>query len=366
MLPRARSLRSSFARFAVLALVFSAGMPVVAQNGDSARPNVDHPRITVPVPTWATKIEDRNAALGYWGAIATQPKELIEAISEIDWDAVGNEIDPAKLPPAFAKAAEILDSGKWETTEVLIASRMKRCDFESRWENGVETLLPHLGFMRRTARAMRVDARWALVHDKPAKAVEDVTAMFRMAAHVTNDRILISSLVGAAISANARQEIDALIASGKLTPEMRASLVAAIVSLKTSDPFHGKDAVRGERDIFMGWVVKAMKSGPEVRRSVISLAGLKDDKGTQTLLAIKDAELDADVAKGQSMYNEILNAWDAPDAPARMVAIEERVEKGEAGVLGKVMLPSFKKANTSLRLEVSKLDELAAKLNAGN
>lgn len=361
----ARSFHSPLARLSALAVTFAAGMPAAAQEVGGIAWDADHPPITVPVPAWATKIEDRNAALGYWIAIATQPKELIEAVAEIDWDAVGNEIDPAKLPPAFAKAAAVLDNGRWDTTEVLIASRMKRCDFESRWENGVETLLPHLGFMRRTARAMRVDARWALAHDKPVKAVEDVSAMFRMAAHVTNDRILISSLVGAAISATSRQEVEAMIASGKLTPEMRASLAAAITALRTSDPFLGKAAVQGERDIFMGWMVKAMKSGPAMRRQILSVAGTDDEKTVQGLLALKDAELDADVANGDSMYNEILAAWNTPDAQARMEKIEQRVKTGEAGMLGKVMLPSFKKANNSIRLEVSKLDELAAKLNAG-
>lgn len=317
------------------------------------------------VPSWATKAKDRNAALGYLSADNNLPRTLGEAIAEIDWDKVPTA-PGGEIPEAFAKASKILADGCLPAVNTLLtASGRERCDFELEYEGGVGMLMPHLGRMRQLARTLRFIARQELLADRPDKAAEHVAAMYRMAAHVSNDRILISSLVSNAIAALATEEARVLAASGGLSAKDAEVLRAAIGRVLTSDPFRGKEAMTTERDLFLNWLRLAMNRGGQSAEAVVELLGSGDNSGlVQELRELKGEALDREIARAQEGYDEVLAAWGTPDAAAKFQVINARVLKGEFGVVARVAMPSFEKAYLNIEKQVKQFAELDEKLAA--
>ncbi|MEK6703160.1 MAG: hypothetical protein AABZ53_12915 [Planctomycetota bacterium] len=369
----------------ILSLVCLTGTSMAAVPA-GWQPAATPPRVTAPgmqpeepdfvvdvraLPEWATRPADRNAALNYWSAIASISKELMEAASKVDWEKVGRETDAAKMPQEFRDAAKMVAESGWLRQEVLIGSTVNKCDFEVRYEAGIGALLPHLGRVRTVVRIMRVEARHFLTQGKGDEAAANVAAMFRVAEHATHDRILISSLVGVAISAAAREEAETLLASKLLTPSGRAMISQAMERVLTADPFLGKAAVESERDIFLGWTQTQFARGPKYRAVVIGLAGGNEENASaktrnQKITNMTDAEVSAEIAKAKDAYKLALVDWDSPDASKTLTDITQRVERGEFGLIAQVLFPSLTKARNNLSLETSKVRDLAKRLKEEN
>src|SRR5262245_10487714 len=144
------------------------------------------------------KPENRNAALQYATVFYTANPDMMKKAEEVDIAQVG--FDKAKAPAVFLEASELIaKNGDQAVTGLLEASRLSKCDFELAMEKGIMVLMPHLGKMRGAVRLLRVDARRHLLDGDPTGAAERLGAMVRMGRHATNDHILISALVGAAI-----------------------------------------------------------------------------------------------------------------------------------------------------------------------
>jgi hypothetical protein len=317
------------------------------------------------VPSWATKAADRNAALAYLSADNNLPRTLGEALAEIDWDKVPTA-PGGEIPEPFAKASKVFSEGCEQSVRtMLIASTRERCDFELEYEGGVSMLMPHLGRMRQLARTLRFDARQEFLAGRPGQAAERVAAMYRMAAHVSNDRILISSLVSNAIAALATEEARVLAASGTLQAKDAEVLRAAIGRVLTSDPFRGKEAMMTERDLLLNWLRLAMNRGEKSAEAVMGLLAGTDTPGlVQELRDLKGEALDREIARAQEGYDEVLAAWGTPDASAKFQVINSRVLKGEFGVVARVAMPSFEKAYINIEKQVKELGELDQKFAA--
>lgn len=317
------------------------------------------------IPDWATKPKDRNAALGYLSADTNLPRQLGQAIQDIDWDKVPTSAG-GEIPESFAKAAKVYADGCAAAVETaLLASTRDRCDFELEYEGGVAMLMPHLGRMRHLTRTLRFDARQELIAGRPAKAAARVGAMFRMAAHVSNDRILISTLVSNAISAMATQEAEVLVASGSLGADDAASLRAAIARVRTEDPFQGRAALTTERDLFLRWLRLAMNRGEHAAQAVVGMLGNADHPEIARELRDLSAEaLEREIARAQEGYDEVLAAWGTVDSAAKLQVINARVEKGDFGIIARLAMPSFQKAWTNVEKQLKDLAELDRKLAA--
>jgi hypothetical protein len=186
-----------------------------------------------------------------------------------------------------------------------------------------------------------------------------------MAAHVSNDRILISSLVSNAIAALATEEARVLAASGTLQAKDAEVLRAAIGRVLTSDPFRGREAMMTERDLFLNWLRLAMNRGEKFAEAVMGLLAGTDTPGlVQELRDLKGEALDREIARAQEGYDEILAAWGTPDASAKFQVINSRVLKGEFGVVARVAMPSFEKAYINIEKQVKELGELDQKFAA--
>jgi hypothetical protein len=297
-----------------------------------------------------TPPSERNAALAYYKSFSMMSREARSQLSGVDWDAVGDNVDGAKMPASFKDAAALLNDSY--LNQVMLASRMKVCRWESEYEEGIEMLLPYLGEMRATARTMRVAARQAMVEGRPSVAVERLIAMHAIARHAASDPILICSLVGIAIGDLTNIETRSIAASGQLTASARDRLVAHLEALLDEpDLMNARASLRGERDIMLSWVERTFfkEGGPA---EFATMMGEMEQEGAQNIkvLSIKALSLedfkDAVRQTGQ-FHDDMLVAWDAPDAQERMGELETAVTNGEYGPVAAILAPSLTKARAA-------------------
>lgn len=287
--------------------------------------------------------DGRNAALKYWAAwtmLDTPTRE--KAIMAIDWDALGTETDPEKLPAEFFEGASAIDASLIDS--LIKATSLRKCDFEIEYENGFAALTPHLVSVMNTARVLRLHARSRLVSGDVRRAGQCVAAMYRLAAHVANDRVTISGYISFTIADRAHCETELLVASGRLTAADRDSLVASIRWADESDPCGLKRGLASERRWGMDWVVTTF-NGPDAGRRFVEFAdqGLIGGGGQRAndIRSMDAARLSREAHRSRVMYDDILTAWDRRDAPERLKTIEVRVVNGDYGVLASVVAPTF-------------------------
>ncbi len=325
----------------------------------------DNPWVTdmSVLPSWATPATDRNAALNYWSAISSLKKEVRDALSDVDWDEVKG-FDPSQFPEKFTKASKALGESGWLGSEVLIGSRLKKCDFEVRYEEGLGVLLPHLGHLRALARAVRVEARTLAAAGKNDEAAAYLAAGLRMVRHSTNDRIVISSLVGIAIDSLLQSEIEAMLDADRLSPAAKKELLQAYASITDEDPFMTKAAIRTERDVFLGWAKVQAAQGPQGVRALkeFSSQGL-DEEAAKKLGEASDKDMVQDVEKVRAWYDEAIKVWDAPDAPDQLRNLTRRCEAGGFGFFGKLMIPPMEKVWASEHKELGKIRAVVERLS---
>jgi hypothetical protein len=360
------------------------------------------------LPSWQpVRPEDRNAALRYSVAFYTTDAETLRKVGDLDWSVIGVETDPAKLPKAFTDAAAAVQQNADLTMKTLIeGSKLRKCDFEVAYEQGWMVLLPHLGKLRQCSRLLRVDARRLLVEGDAGTAAERVATMIRIAAHVRNDRLLIGSLVGAAILYQAGAEIDALIDSGRLTVHARDVLLEPLRALDPTDPVSIRDALFGEKQITTRWIVENFH-GPRAGADLVA-TGFFDAMGAAqdsspppatappgaatvppsapkpaaprvappsvtpnppshkaVVSALDEEHLRGEVDRISAFYDEALSVWNRADADEKLKAISARVDTGEFGSLID-FAPAITKAHESTVKSVREVARLIFRLTSTN
>ncbi len=311
--------------------------------------------------------EQRNAALVYWKAWTVANQDAMKA--DIDWNAIGSNLDPAKMPESFTKVAAGMDAYRDAMGDLLLASRMPVCDFELAYENGFELVMPHLSKLRGGARLLRVEARSLLMNGKPADAAERVAAMLRMSRQLKDDGILISSLVGMAIASAGIEEGQTLIGSGRLSRADAAPLVDAARKLAGRDALGVRSCIIGEGTVLKDWLGRRY-TGPTAGADFINgfgkeLSGVEQTEHSAAQAAISKMnarELEAEAVRTFEAYKLIDQAWDQPDVSARLDSLSDRVAKGEFGQLAVMIFPNFNRARASQAKFDSTLAEFSKSL----
>lgn len=287
--------------------------------------------------------EHRNAAIKYLMLAMEMPRDLTEKVAAVNYDACGVTLESIKNDPAAAAALAALES--YDIAPWIKAASLAKYDLELATEEGFNLLLPHLGKLRSAARLVRWSARVALAQDRPEQAAERLAALTRMSRHVTQDRILISSLVGVAISAIAFDEMRTLAASGTLTQPARDSLVKTLESLDAADPFLTRAALRGERDL-AGQSMRSRFAGPDAGSKLVELMMPASDQDDATRLRARiisawDGErLIAETRRLDVAYDAMEEAWDSSDPQSAIQQFETRVGAEEFGPLAAILVPS--------------------------
>lgn len=322
----------------------------------------------LPIPRerlaeWVSKPESRNAALRYWALASSISREQGDKISAVTWDTVGGELDRSKWPKELEAAAKLVEGELAMIGPGLVsASKLTKCDFELPLEEGVSVLLPHLGRMRMIARTVRIEARVHLAAGNADKAADLLCGLMRLSRHLPNDRTLISSLVGVAISALARDEMQYVLASPTLTQAGRDALLTELKLSAKPDAFQFRNAVEAECFIFLEWVRAQAAAGQQGIDFVASLAGGEGETESTRLLRSLDPKSFAEACDMASKaYDEVLAALNQDDPAPIIAAISDRASRGDFGPVTQIIFPSFSKAFESMSRESRQLQELIEK-----
>ncbi len=229
----------------------------------------------------------------------------------------------------------------------LKASRIPFANWAVEYDEGVMALLPHLAKLRHTARILTADARRLMELGEVEQAAERIAALYRMGEQTASDRVLISTLVGIAISSLANLQVEEIIATEELTEEAREIMLEAIEAIDLDNPAGVRDAVLGERDLFIGNLRQRYTgptAGADFVREMFPMMGVSPDAYEEIKARIAqfdEAALQADLDKANRYYEDILSIWDLADAGDRIEQMSGLIENGHYGITGRFMLPAM-------------------------
>jgi len=174
-----------------------------------------------PPPAAAWEEPAPNAALKYWQAFALAPglNEAQEALVT-EWEK--SPLDA----PTLALAASAENARR----QLLRGAKIRACDWENDYEDGLNMLLPHLAKGLSLARLAALHGRVELSQGRPEAAADDVVAILTLARHVGVDPIAVSIMVRHAIESTG---VD--LAAAHL-PELREQAPRILAALDAPPP----------------------------------------------------------------------------------------------------------------------------------
>ncbi|MBL0927121.1 MAG: hypothetical protein IBJ11_05645 [Phycisphaerales bacterium] len=312
-----------------------------APNAPAAAPSPAAPAgaaTAAPRPEHPTTLSD-NAALWYWRAFAMTTPERRKQIDDLAEQRP--ESPECRLD---ARAVEVLSQQQDTVGELIRGSARAGCDFGLDYDAGAAMLLPHLPPLRASIRLLGLDARRLLDAGDAAGATERLAAGYRMARHASNDRTLISSLVSLAMFRYTDGVVRYALDRKLLDARARAALREALAGFDAADPFALKRSILDEKEIFGNWMLRQVGQ-PDAAAVFAALGGGDKSPAAAMLKELTRADdpglLRADLQSALRAYDEAAAAIDAPDGEQRFADIERRVQAGEFGVSGRVLLPAL-------------------------
>ncbi|MFT5424864.1 MAG: hypothetical protein ACI89L_002667 [Phycisphaerales bacterium] len=286
------------------------------------------------------QVTDHNAALLYYNAWMSRAPDLDDAMESTDDGYVLVEGGHETL----TKAADTIDA-------LLRASRQDHADWEIEYELGPEALLPYLSKVRYTSKVFAADALRCAQDGDAAGAAERVAAIYRVADHLSGDRILISSLVGMAMNSFGNTIGAQLAQAGSLTPEAARSLLTAMRHVNVENPCGLRGAVIGERDIMGNYFIENF-TGPDAGAWVMSFApemfDVETASSTSPVGEMSGAQLRRDIQGFRRFYDDTLAVWDQPNAADQITELSKGIETGEYGEFAKLFAASLSKSRQNM------------------
>jgi hypothetical protein len=288
---------------------------------------------------------DANAALRYWRAWTFLQEDERAWLQALDSSTLADgdfELDDEGLARLHSER---------ETIDMLIeASAMERCDFGIDYQKGPEALIPHLSAMRLSAFLLAVDARVAFDNGETEQAVASLAAGYALAEHCTQDRVLISALVGMSIF----RLIDDVVLYAEdinaLDEASRRTLCAALDRFDDEDPFRVLRSIEMEGRMMGDWWMAAARRG-DFDLLASTLDGAAAGDAVESLVgpmrraarADVNAIAAAQVEPFRTYYESVEQAWNQEDAPRQLAVLEKGVVQGDFGPFTQVMGASLRR-----------------------
>lgn len=216
-----------------------------------------------------------NAALLYWLAFAVRNSNEDQDRILANWKTV----------PWDEATMEILESGANSLRYLHRGAVIQRCDWGLPFDEGPNLLLPHLGKARNLAYLAALRARYDLEHVNPDAAIDRITDVLTLARHAGSDSLLFSLLVQYRIEAMAIDLAADHLSS--LDTSARVKLAERLRNLPASGRI--EECVRGERQFFIGHLIKALKAADPnsdwVNKIFVSTGALNDEEARAAIAA---------------------------------------------------------------------------------
>lgn len=234
------------------------------------------------------------------------------------------------------------------------AAAQESIDWGLDYSQGPGLLLPELSPVRAGARLLETTM---LLHASAGDAEQASRAfrtMARMADHITEQELLISSLVAMSCIEQADASVERLIEMGMVDAELAGLLAVDYKRLNSADPFRLNMAIEREGEVMLQWVVRLGQSKDiEELDSAAQSVGFSSNRFGRALLQ-------AAVPKAREAYDALLATTmldDEDEMLAAMEVIEEKASQGVYGPLGSVLLPSMSHCFTYRRDHMKKFNE---------
>lgn len=282
----------------------------------------------------------RNAAMWYQRAIVQYL-----ALPESQRELLANGFDPAAGPPS-PEMRMALANVQGVFQNIQRGSMQESADFGLDCEQGFELRLPHLGPLRQITKAARTDAMVRVLDGDSSGAAERLSSLYRMAGHGSDDRILISSLVGQAIFSAANDAVQFGADHGSFNAADSARLLNAVKTLGTNDPFQYLECVASEQEVAVNWLSRKFDEAETPEQFAQYLATFDGDHPQWQELAHDEDGFNDALDQYDTVMTRVAEAFADPDAEAAKAALNEiagELERGEHGPLAAVMVPSFSK-----------------------
>lgn len=296
-------------------------------------------------PAHAQEGETRNAATWYQRAV-----DDLSRLTREELDLVEQyRADPGRGPSPevqriLAKAGPAID-------QVLRAAPRGYSDFGLRYEAGFDLLLPHLSPLRAITRLMQADAVARLHAGDSAAAAERIAAMYRLADHVGDDHILISSLVSRSIFDLADTAAQSGFDRGAFDPAAAAILLRSTQAFDHGDPFQSIDALVMEQTLAVNFVREHFTSDDPAKWSEI-LGGLTNESDLDEQFASMTREtLEGHLNQYSALMDRYVEIWSGDDPEvvrAQLKEIEADLEAGRYGLIAQLLLPALSRAYESM------------------
>lgn len=294
------------------------------------------PRVIPPLP--AGMSEPTNAALLYGRALRKMKPESLEAMVSTD-----DSVPSAEAAAALKENAEALEI-------VVKGSLVERCEWGIEYSQGPYANVDHAGPMRSIVRSLHTDAKRRLLSGDRGGAAEDVAAMLRIAEHTTQDRIMISSLVGMAMTKVATNRINQMLDADQVDRTGAKVLLEAARRLDGVQGFRMVDALRTEKWMACDWL-RAACNGPDAGAKVVQSIGWMTENNSDELLKgmqlLNEQQMATHFDGIARAYDDIIAAWDRKDASPELKRIYDAAAKGEYGLIGQAFVPDVSKARLS-------------------
>ena len=290
--------------------------------------------------------QNDNAALRYWRAFSLMSEADTETTKELasqDGDGWLQNEEHVKWLEGRASAIELLTD----------ASRMTESDFGIDYDKGIEALITHLGPMRSSARLLILRAEADLHEGNTADAIEHAAAALRMAEHISDEGILISSLVSVSIFSTASEFIHRAHKDGEFQHEDLTPIRDALARFDRNDPFGAERAVEAEAEIFGGWIHRKLADADANERAelLVSLTGDPSDHPTERTRRLIESvdtldKLDAQMSSYKLYCVQALAIWNDEDASEQLRELGEGISKGLFGNVAMYLAPAMNKVHS--------------------
>ncbi len=306
-----------------------------------------------------------NAAWAYlkaWDSITSKADREAFGTAVGDVPARGSKLKPTQREQ-LAAHREYIDG-------TIAASGMPFCDFGPRYDQGFYALLPYLGPIRGSCRAVRMDAIRCAEDGNSPGAAERIVALLHMSTHAAHDRFLISGLVGIAIGSLAAESAQDMIAQHQVTPAAARIILPAVREITTSkDLYNMGQAIDGERDMAISWL-RRQCTGDDAGLKFLQLMGdlqsltFFDWPPLHFCLVMNEERMAREIDHADRFYDAVKAAWDKPNATVILDELSTELDEGQFGLVAQVVGAAFSRCRRSTNQVARTLARLDANLTA--
>ncbi|MEM1224968.1 MAG: hypothetical protein AAGJ40_04695 [Planctomycetota bacterium] len=296
---------------------------------------------------------DHNAALSYWQAFALLPpiddatRERVASIMR--GDSVVDD-DMQRLVTASDDSLMFFHRG----------TSIESCAWGLAFEAGPYAYLPHLGKARELSRVALIRARLRFKAGQVHDGMDDTIAAIQLGRQVSQQGVivLINLLVGLSIES---ETIETVVSSLQyLDQSQRDELERRINQFPRE--INMSAALQGERDVFLGWLIREVESGRS-RERILGLASESTPPTTITRVQQASPKQILGWAKEMGLiYDAVIAAMSQPNETIEQAErLESKItEELASNPLAEMFLPAFGSARLAGKRFVTKRAQLAA------